>query len=106
MTLQEIMERVGSKQPNVVRAYVNDGLRELEGLIPEKTTYLMYNITEGQKLYSMPDNFVTILGVYKRYRANSTGTYSYIKIPRVVNVEITDAGSATAADAEVDIIVV
>jgi len=106
LTLQEIMERVGSKQPNVIRAYVNDGLREIEGLIPEKTTYQMYNIVEGQKLYSMPNNMVTLLGVYRKYRENSTGTYSYILIPRVVNIDLTEPGSATAADAEVDIIVV
>jgi len=106
MSLQEIMERVGSKEPSVIRAYVDDAFRELEGLIPEHTTYQMYNIVADQKLYAFPNNMVKILGVYRRYREDSSGTYSYIQIGRVANLNLTDAGSATAADAETSIIVI
>ena len=74
MTIQEIMERVGTKKANVVRAYVNDGLRELEGLIPENTTHVIYNISSGQKLYELPDNMVKILGVYRKYSTSTDGS--------------------------------
>ena len=106
MTLQEVMERVGSKQPNIVRAYVNDAFREVEGLIPEATTYTLINVVADQKLYSYPNNMVKILGVYRKYRQDSSGNYTYIQIARVSNLDLTEPGSATAADAEVDIIVI
>jgi hypothetical protein len=100
------MERVGSKEPNVIRAYVDDAFREIEGLIPERTTYKLYNIVADQKIYARPNNMTKILGVYRKYRENSTGNYTYILIPRVTNIDLTEPMSATAADAEVDIIVV
>ena len=106
MTLQEVMERVGSKEIGIIRAYVNDAFRELEGLIPEATTYTLISVVADQKLYSYPSNMVKMLGVYRKYREDSSGNFTYIQIPRVSNLDLTEPGSATAADAEVDIIVI
>ena len=76
-------------------------------MIPERTTYKLYDIVADQKLYSVPNNMVKILGVYRKWSySSSTSTFVYIQIPRVVNLDITQPMSATAADAETDIIIV
>lgn len=103
-TLQNLMERVGSKKEGLIREFANDALREIEGLIPEKTTYTLYSVVADQRLYSLPSG-VRILGVYRKYNTSTSPT-SYIKISRVVGIDLTEATSSTAADAEVDIIVI
>jgi hypothetical protein len=103
MTLQGLMERVGSRKANVIRAYVDDGLRELEGLIPERTTYQKYSIVADQMLYDYPTNMIRLLGVYRKW---STSEDSYIRCGRVINLDLAQPLSSTATDNEQDIIVV
>ena len=100
------MERVGSKEPNKIRAFVDDALQEIGGLIPEKTTYEFIDVEDGTKLYSLPSNMVKLLGVYRKYREDSDGNYTYVKIGRISHLDLTEAASSTAADGEDDIIVI
>lgn len=102
MTLQEICERVGSKKINLIKTYVNDGLREIQSLIPEKTTYEKITVVADQRLYSFPANMVKLLGVYRKYDDEG----KYVKIGRIAHLDLTQSASSTATDAEVDIIVV
>jgi len=104
MTLQEVMERVGSKKFGIVKAYVTDALRRIETLIPEKTTHTLYSVVAEQRLYSLPSDMVRLLGVYRKYSTSSDPT-SYIKISRVTGIDLTDASSSTATDSETDIVV-
>ena len=104
MTLQQVMERVGSKKSGLVRVFVNDAFRELEGLIPEDTTHALYSIVADTKLYSMPTNMVRLLGVYRKFSTSSTSVY--IQIGRPAHINITEPADSTAADAGTDIIVI
>lgn len=103
MTLQEVLERVGSKKVGLIRIYINDALRELEGLIPEKSTHTKYNIVADQKLYSMPDDMVRLLGIYRKW---STDSSHYVKMARATHINITEDGNSTSVDGGQDIIVI
>ena len=103
MTLQQIIERVNSKKVGLIRIYVDDALRELEGLIPEKTTHTKYDIVVDQKLYSMPGNMVRLLGVYRKW---STDSSHYVKMSRATHINITEDAGSTSVDGGQDIIVI
>lgn len=102
MSLFEIMERVGSRQTNRVKAYIKAGLIEMQSIIPEKTTGQKYNVVSDQRLYSLPTNMIRLLDVYAKYDDNGR----YIRIPMINNMDIIEDASSTAADSETDIIVV
>lgn len=103
MTLLEVMERVGSRQTNKIIAYVTDAMTEIAEILPEKTTYQTYNVVANQKLYSMPNNMIRLLGVYRKYDSNG----KYIRIGYVTNLDIFEnVSGSTAADSQAQEIVV
>ena len=105
MTLLEIMERVGSREPERVKVYVAEALEELQSLLGYKTTGQTYSVVSGQKEYSLPGTMVKLLGVYRKY--DSQGRY--IRIPILRNVGILDGVGSTGVSTAVsstDIVVV
>lgn len=93
MTILEIMERTGARDPGLVRAYVNDGLQEIQRIIPNKTTYVMVDVVAGQRLYSLPANMEELIGVYRKYDSNG----KYIKIGRVSVIDLEELDSVVSA---------
>jgi hypothetical protein len=102
VTVLEIMERVGSRRPNRVIAYINDAFSEIESLIPERTTGYMIDVTTDTRLYALPSNLVKLLGVYRK----SSTDGSYIRIAHVNNIDLIDGISSTVTVDTTDILVV
>jgi len=103
MDLLEIMERVGSRQTNKVKAYVEDALTEIAELIPERTTYLVYNIVAGQRFYDLPANYINLLGVYRHY-ATSNNRNQYVRIGSINNLDLHETGTTALSSTEIIII--
>lgn len=111
MTLLEIMERVGSREPELVKAYMKDALIE----IAEKTDYTiknaLYNVDNSIKYYDLPSDCVELRSVYQKYTSDGT---KYIKIPYVLDASLellgatdstgTASGSGDAIIAMTDIV--
>lgn len=91
MTLLEIMERCGIREPELAKVYIRDAMREMQSLIPEKTTYTVFSVVTGQRNYDMPANMVKLLGVYSKYT-----TSQYKRISIISNVDIVEQETSTA----------
>ena len=103
MTLLEIMERVGSRRPEYVKALVNDALEEIADLIPERTTGEFINVVADQRFYNLPTAAIRVLGVYARYDSDGR----YVRIPGVSNIILEKPTTATSSSvSDVEIIVV
>jgi len=102
MTILEIMERTGAREPGLVRAYVNDALQEIQRIIPDKTTYSKYNVVANTRFYTLPANMEELLGVYRKY--DSQGRY--IRIPRVADMVLEEPSSAVSAGDGQEIVVI
>lgn len=102
LTILEIMERTGARDPGVVRAYVNDALQEIQRIIPDKTTYLKYNVVAGTRYYSLPSNMEELLTVYRKY--DSQGRYK--QIGRVQNMNLEEPSTTVSATSSTDIVVI
>jgi len=95
------MERTGSRDPGLVRAWVNDALEDIQDLIPDKTTFTKINVTADVRLYELPSNMIELLGVYRKF--DSQGRY--VRIGRVQSLDIDQVDSTSIGEA-VDIVVV
>ncbi len=95
MTLLEIMELSGIDKPELAKVYVRDGLRELQQIIPEKTTSIKIDVVANQKFYSLPGNHVKVLEVYRKYDDKGR----YIRIEPLLEYGILDEGSSTSVAA-------
>ena len=102
MTLLEVMERVGSREPERVKTYITDALREIEAVIPEKTTGHMYDVVADQIYYAFPSNMVKLLGVYRKYDTSG----KYILIPRIKELDIIHISSSVSTSEATETIVV
>jgi beta-galactosidase beta subunit len=102
MTVLEIMERTGLRSPGLVRAYIADALQEIQRIMPAKTTYTKYNVVAGTRLYSLPSNMETLKGVYRKF--DSQGRY--VKIGRVLNVQLEETSTAISYSSSTDIVVI
>ncbi len=83
MTLQELMERLGSRETGKVKIYLQDAIREIGTLFPDKTTGTTIDVVADTLMYTLPTDMVKLLGVYRRY--DSQG--HYIRIGHVRNIE-------------------
>jgi hypothetical protein len=102
MTILEIMERTGARNPNLVRAWVNDALEDIQDLIPDKTTWTKVNIVADTRFYTLPSNMLELLGVYRRF--DSQGRY--VRIGRVQSLDIDEPDSSISASTSISIVVV
>ena len=85
LTLLQVMEEVGSRQTGRIASYVNDGLKELGGLIPNNVQRTKIGIKAGTRLYSLPTNVQKIRGVFQKYDNNND---KYIRIGRIKELDI------------------
>jgi len=63
MTIQEIMERVGSKDTNVTIAYIKDAIHLINSNNEENISTWKAGITDGTREYAMPANMINLKSV-------------------------------------------
>jgi len=81
MTIEELMERIGSTQTGRIVAYVKDALNEMNSLSETHTAIARINIRKGKRFYRLPQNAVQILDVRCKDQKNEDGLYE--SIPRM-----------------------
>tara|TARA_R100001594_G_C4043731_1_gene263740 strand:- start:1680 stop:1958 length:279 start_codon:yes stop_codon:yes gene_type:complete len=81
MTVQEIMERVGSKEPTLVIAWIKDAIHLIESNTKENLKVQKSNIIDGIREYPLPVDMVSI----KTISVKDTSDNKYKTIKRIVN---------------------
>tara|TARA_R100000808_G_scaffold24933_1_gene59570 strand:+ start:4110 stop:4388 length:279 start_codon:yes stop_codon:yes gene_type:complete len=80
MTVQEIMERVGSKDTSRVIAYIKDAINVIQSNYDENTATWKTNIVDGTRDYPLPANLVRLLSV----SVKDTNDKKYKRIRRMI----------------------
>ena len=80
MTVQGIMERVGSKEPTLIMAYLKDAIHLIKSSANEDSKVVKYNIIDGERDYLLPQDLVAI----KSISIYDTNDKKYKKIQRIV----------------------
>ena len=83
MTVQELMERVGSNQTGRIISYVKDGLEEIQMLTEVHTRLERFDITEDQRFYNLPNEMVKMIDIRVKNHLNSKDEYR--TIPRTIH---------------------
>ena len=83
MTVQELMERVGSQQTGKIIAYIKDGLEEINMLTETHTKIERFDITEDQRFYTLPNEMVKMIDIRIKNHLNSKDEYR--SIPRMIH---------------------
>lgn len=102
MTVQEVMERVGTKQTGLALAFINDGLQEIAERTPDKVKRAFYSIEADTRFYLLPTDMIKLQGVYRKYDSNGR----YIPISMISDVEIQEDSSASTVTTDDDIIII
>ena len=90
MTVQEVMERVGTTQTGRALAYIKDALEEINILAEANVTTERINIVKDQRFYDLPNNAIKIEDVRCKNHLNTRDEYR--SIPRGIgNVMNKDA---------------
>ena len=84
MTLLEIMERSGSKNPNLVKAFVKDAINILKSGNFEEMRENKQNIIDGQREYILPADVIAV----KSISIKDTNDKKYKKIRRLSSESI------------------
>ena len=84
MTLLEIMERSGSKSPNLVKAFVKDAINILKSGNFEELRENKQNIIDGQREYILPADIIAV----KSISIKDTNDKKYKKIRRLSSESI------------------
>lgn len=85
MKLLEVIELVGSSNPSEIKKYVNDALEAIGELTKENVTYTTIDVVSGTRAYSLPSNYLRIIGVYQ---LKDDG--KYYEIPRINHISVTE----------------
>lgn len=80
------MERVGSREPALIKALIKDAYVEMESLAPLTTGGSKISVISGTRDYALPAEMIDLLGVYQKYDENG----KYIAIPEIVNLDFID----------------
>ncbi len=70
MTVQEVMERVGSKQPTFAIAYIRDAFKEMGMVGAIEPRVYIQDIYDDRMRYVMPSSVASIVNVSCLYEAN------------------------------------
>ena len=102
MTVLEIMERVGSTSTHRAIAYIKDGLLELQSAIPDKLERKKYSVVADTRYYALPSNMIDLKSVWKLFDDDG----NYVRIPRLLNVEILQDSDSTTSTADSGVILI
>tara|TARA_R100000808_G_scaffold11504_1_gene29471 strand:+ start:1401 stop:1682 length:282 start_codon:yes stop_codon:yes gene_type:complete len=83
MTIQEIMERIGTNEIGKVLFYVKDALEEINKLSETHVTTSRIDIEEDKRFYHLPNSAIRILDIRCKNQLNDKDEYR--SIPRLIN---------------------
>jgi len=107
ITLLEVMERVGSKETNRVKAYLREAMTEIQTLIPETTTGSFVSVVADQRAYTLPAAMINLIGVYRKYDTDTdTSLTKYIRIGEIHDLNLIQHDTSTAVSGPDDVIVI
>ena len=79
MTVLEIMERVGSKEPTLIIAWIRDAINLIQSNKNENLKTWKFNIIDGERDYVMPTDLIKL----KSISIKDTQDKKYKKIKRL-----------------------
>jgi hypothetical protein len=84
MKVKELMERVGSTNFGFTKAYITDGMREINSMMEESVNIAKTNLVKNQRYYALSDD--DIAGMVKVLNVSILDKTSgvYTNISRVV----------------------
>ena len=83
MTVQELMERVGSQETGRILAYIKDGMEEMNILAETHVDVQRFDIVEDKRFYKIPDSMTKMIDVRCKNHANAKDEYR--SIPRLLS---------------------
>ena len=84
MTMKELMERVGERRFNLVRALAKDAITEIQQITKENMDTIKTDLVQGQSRYDLPYFMIRLGGV--KILDEKTNTYK--PIPRIYETNI------------------
>ena len=88
MTVKELMERVGMTETGRALAYIKDGLEEMNMSSETHVTTERIDITEDQRFYNMPNDFIKIKDIRCKNHGNTKDEYR--SVPRSLHPPATE----------------
>ena len=85
MTMKELMERVGERRFNLVKALAKDAITEIEQITKENIDSIKTNLVKDQARYDLPPFMIRLGGV--KIKDTSTNTYKPISRIWETNIE-------------------
>tara|TARA_R100001594_G_scaffold44132_1_gene76440 strand:- start:194 stop:472 length:279 start_codon:yes stop_codon:yes gene_type:complete len=82
MTVQELMERVGSTNTGLMIAYIKDAMEEMNILAETHVTTAKIDIVKDKRLYDLPNNTIQVTSIRAKNHLNSNDDYT--PIPRMI----------------------
>ena len=82
MTVQEIIERAGTKDIGFAIAYIKDALDEMNILAETHITTQRIDINKDQRFYEIPNDCLKILDIRCKHQNNTDNKYR--SIPRSI----------------------
>ena len=81
MTVQEIMERAGTKDTSLVLAGLKDAMHLIQSSTTDKLKVVKYNIIDGEREYLLPQDLIAV----KSVAVKDTNDKKYKRIKRLVH---------------------
>ena len=81
MTVQEIMERAGTKDTSLVLAWLKDAIHLIQSSSTDKLKVVKYNIIDGEREYLLPQDLIAV----KSVAVKDTNDKKYKRIKRLVH---------------------
>ena len=89
MKVKELMERVGTNNFGFTKAFIKDGMREINSMMSESVATAKTNLNKDQRYYAMQDDDVAGLVKILNVSILDSETNEYINISRVIgNVSV------------------
>ena len=82
MTVEELMERVGTTSTGRAIAYIKDGLTEMNILSETHVKIQKIDINKDQRYYNLPNDYIKVTDVRCKNHRNNKDEYR--SIPRAV----------------------
>ena len=89
MTMKELMERVGERRFNLVRALAKDAITEIEQITKENMDSIKTDLVKDKSRYDLPPFMIRLGGV--KILDEKTNTYK--PIPRIYETNIEEGVS-------------
>jgi len=89
MTMKELMERVGERRFNLVKALAKDGIAEIQQITKENIDVQRGDLTKDETMYVLPPYLIKLLSV----KIYDKDTKKYHPIERIWETSVPEAVS-------------